>query len=58
MIMIERDDGSEMMRITKDGDYIVMEGNYWDFPQDPRGYADLFRRLGLEVTEEEYEYDK
>ena len=33
------------MRITKDGDFI-MEGNYWDFPQDPKGYAALFKRLG------------
>jgi hypothetical protein len=54
MVLIERDNSSQMMRITKDGK-VLFEGNFWDFHLD--SIYDILKECGVEVAQDdEWEY--
>lgn len=55
MVLIEIDDVSEMLRITKGGE-ILFNDNYWDF--DITDLGGLLTKCGIEVIEDTtWEYD-
>jgi len=54
MVLIERDNSSQMMRITKDGK-VLFEGNFWDFHLDST--YDILEECGVEVAcDDEWDY--
>lgn len=54
MVLIEKDNNSEMMRITKDGE-VLFEGNFWDFHLD--SIYDILKKCEVEVVQDDdWEY--
>lgn len=48
-IVIEYDESCEMIKILQNK-IVLVGGNYWDFDRSPKGFQDLFSKLGFNVT--------
>lgn len=48
MITIRYNEAEEMMLIEKDGE-VVFNGNYWDFPREPKELSVFLARCGMSL---------